>query len=82
MGCGADISKPGQSGKDSSVASLVASMNSQLTSWGSTISLQSPKKNIILNVKPMMVELLKSFKKINNRLPTSLLGLKVRESQS
>jgi eukaryotic translation initiation factor 2C len=73
MICGADISNPGVGGKGSSIASFVGSMNRELTSWASTISKQPPKQDIILNTKEMVVELLKSFKKINKRLPNQML---------
>ncbi|KAI9697774.1 MAG: hypothetical protein M1836_004450 [Candelina mexicana] len=82
---GADVTHPSRQSVDGcpSIAAVVATIDDQFATYSGSMRLQESKKEMITNLKPMMVERLKAWHKHNKYLPGSILFYRdgVSESQ-
>lgn len=71
---GADVTHPPPDAKDKfSVAAVAASCDQNASQYSFLWRIQEPKMEIITDLKDMMIELLKYYKKSTGRIPQSIL---------
>jgi len=70
---GADVTHPGRNENIPSIASVVASVNADVNKYECAIRAQDSRNENIVNLKEMVMELLKSFRAKTNSIPKKII---------
>lgn len=81
MVLGADVTHPSPGSLSPSIASVVGSMDSKCTLYGTSIRVQSSRIEVIAQMDEMVLQLLQQFHKRLNVRPQRLLMFRVSRVQ-